>query len=207
MTSLYILGAGGHGAVVAEVASACGLPIAGFCDDDPARAGTRVLDWPVLGGCECVPAGATVVLAVGHNGVRAHLLALARAQGWDLPVLVHPSAVISPSASLAAGTVVMPLVVVNARTQIGPGVILNTACSVDHDCHLAEAVHIAPGGRLAGSIEVGARTLIGVGASVRPGIVIGADCLVGAGAAVIREVPDGVQVVGNPARILVRRAH
>ena len=201
MKELYVLGAGGHGAVVAEIASLLGYEIAGFIDDDPRLAGQTVLNWKVLGGRDKLPRGASVALGIGDNAVRARLLADAESLGCELPVLAHPSAVISPSADLGAGTVVMAQVAVNARTRIGRACILNTSCSVDHDCVIGDAAHIAPGARLAGSVKVGERTLVGIGSCVRPGIAVGADCLIGAGSVVVKDVPARAKASGNPARI------
>ena len=86
--------------------------------------------------------------------------------------------------------------------MIGSGAILNTGCSVDHDAQLADGVHLCPGARLAGEVHVGARSWIGVGASVIQQVRIGSDVTVGAGAAVVRDLPDGVTAVGVPARVL-----
>jgi len=93
-------------------------------------------------------------------------------------------------------------VVVNADAQIGRGVILNTGCSVDHDCILQDFVHISPGARLAGNVRVGAGSWIGIGAVVREGVRIGSDVMVGAGATVINDIPDNTRVAGVPARAL-----
>jgi sugar O-acyltransferase (sialic acid O-acetyltransferase NeuD family) len=202
---VVILGAGGHGAVVAECARAGGqLQPIGFLDDDPALRGTHVLGLPVLdaiGTLEALPPEVDgVVLAVGSNRNRGALLELARSRGLDRPVVVHPRAWVSPSAQLAAGTVVVGGAMVNARAVIGPACIVNTAASVDHDCVLGEGVHVAPGARLAGGVKVGARSFIGMGAAVIEGVAIGDGCLVAAGAVVLRDLAPGERVAGVPAR-------
>jgi UDP-N-acetylbacillosamine N-acetyltransferase len=199
LKSIYIYGAGGHGAVVAEIAEILGYNIIGFADDDKGLKDRHVLHWKVLGTGESIPTGATVALGIGDNNVRSALLVRARSRAWQLPVLVHPSAVISPSATLGEGTVVMANVVVNARTRTGACCILNTACSVDHDCEIGEVVHIAPGVRLAGSVKVGDRTLVGIGSCARPGVSIGSDCVIGAGSVVVSDIPNGCVAYGNPA--------
>jgi sugar O-acyltransferase (sialic acid O-acetyltransferase NeuD family) len=201
MRELHIIGAGGHAAVVAEIVEALSWPIAGFYDDNPAMHTQHVLGYPVLGPLTAVPPHACVALAIGSNPVREHLLHRAGECGWELPVLIHPSAVVSPSAVLGAGTVVMAQAVVNARTQVGRAVILNTACSVDHDCVIGDAVHLAPGVRLAGQVHIGAETLMGIGACVKPGIMIGHDCTIGAGSVVVSNIVDNAVVFGNPARL------
>jgi UDP-perosamine 4-acetyltransferase len=214
---LLVLGGGGHGKVVADIARACGYRLVGFADADPAKldsvvepGGVRVvvLQDEVLTAArhgEPLPQGAgAVALAVGDNRVRLDLAkTLAQAH---LPVLAHPTAVISPSARIARGTVVFPLTAVNADARIGAAVIVNTAAVVEHDCVIGDGVHISPGAVLAGGVRVGERSWIGAGATVIQGIRIGPDTVVGAGAVIIRDVPGGVTVAGNPGRILASRA-
>ena len=96
----------------------------------------------------------------------------------------------------------MPGVVINARATIGKQVILNTGCSIDHDCFLEDFVHISPGVALAGNVRVGEGTHIGIGAVVIPGVKIGKWCTIGAGTVVLKDVPDGAMVVGNPGRMI-----
>ncbi len=204
MKNIYIVGAGGHGVVVAEIAEEVGFQVEGFIDDNPSLVGRQVMDWKVLGGRKVIPAGATVALAVGENTARADLLQEAEKSGWDLPVLIHPSSVISHSTKLGAGAIAAAHTVVNARAVIGPACILNTSSSVDHDCVLGKSVHIAPGVRLAGGVTVGDRTLIGIGSCVIPGIKIGYDCVIGAGSTVVSDIPHGSKAFGNPARVRKR---
>lgn len=116
------------------------------------------------------------------------------------PVLAHPSAILSPSATIGAGTLIVAGSILNADARLGMGVILNTGASVDHDCEIGDFAHISPGARLAGGVRIGARSWIGIGAVVREGVTIGADVMVGAGAAVICDIADGTQVAGVPAK-------
>jgi sugar O-acyltransferase (sialic acid O-acetyltransferase NeuD family) len=212
--SLLIWGAGGHGKVVAEIARMSGHQVEGFVDRDPARLG-RLAD---PGGGRVVLtesdflsrvqgegelAGATAMgLGIGDNARRHACLELTGELA--LPVLVHPSAVISPSVQLGRGTVIIALAGINAAAVLGAGVIVNTSAVVGHDCVLGDASHISGGAVLAGGVRVGARSWVGAGAVVIGGVVIGSDVIVGAGAVVIRDVPDGSTVVGNPARIINR---
>jgi sugar O-acyltransferase (sialic acid O-acetyltransferase NeuD family) len=196
MTTLTIIGAGGHGKVVADTAEACGFDDVRFVDIGwPAR--RQHGRWPITGLPHAGLEG-PLFCAVGDNRTRAKLF-------YDLdlgqsPTLVHPSAVLSPSASLGAGTLVVAGAVINADAKLARGVILNTMSSVDHDCTLDDFVHIAPGAHLAGNVYVGARSMIGIGAVVREGVQIGADVMVAAGAAVIHDIEDGARVGGVPAK-------
>ena len=206
MSALLILAAGGHAKVVAETALAAGVASRiGFLDD---RTLPPVLGWPVLGPLDQALDPSirdqfpSALVAIGHPATRLRWIVRLQAAGYRLPLLIHPSAWISPSAQLGIATVVLAQVAVQAQAMIGTGSILNTGCSVDHDDQLGDGVHICPGARLAGEVQVGDRSWIGIGASVIQQIRIGADVTVGAGAAVVRDLPDGVTAVGVPARVL-----
>ncbi|MDQ6925748.1 MAG: acetyltransferase [Candidatus Eremiobacteraeota bacterium] len=209
--AMLIWGGGGHGKVVADVVRALGGEVTGFIDRDPAKVGQVVepggarvvlaengfLGEIALGSDESVR---SVALAIGDNAAR--LTAFARVQGVDFPVLAHPTAACSPSATFGAGTVVFAQAVVNAAAALGRAVIVNSSAVIEHDCVLEDGAHVSPGAVLSGGVRVGARSWIGAGATVIQGVTIGADVIVGAGAVVIRDVPDGVTVVGTPARVL-----
>ena len=122
-------------------------------------------------------------------------------QGYDLPHVCGPGANLSPTARVGAGTILMPGATVNVESEIGDLVIINSNASVDHDGVVGCAAHIGPGAALAGEVTVGDRSFIATGSSVIPRRRIGADVVVGAGSVVVRDIPDGVVVYGNPARV------
>ncbi len=196
MNILQIIGAGGHGKVVAETAEACGYSDIRFFDTAwPKRASNG--RWSIVG----LPqdsSSASRFCAVGDNRTREALFTTYSLSGS--PVLVHPSAIISSDVALGAGTLVVAGTIVNSDAMIGQGVILNTACRIDHDCRIGDFVHVSPGALLAGAVTVGARSWIGIGAIVRQGITIGADVMVGAGAVVVNDIPDAAIVTGMPAK-------
>lgn len=215
---LLVWGAGGHGRVVADLVRSLDHELVGYADADASRLGTEAepggarviaseeeLRRALLDG-SILPGGAdAVVPALGRNSLRlTSVLALAERAA---AALVHPTAVVSPSATLDSGTVVFAGAVVNAGAAAGRGTIVNTGAIVEHDCVLGEAVHLSPGAVLGGGVRVGPGSWIGAGATVIHGITVGGDAIVGAGAVVIRDVPDGATVVGNPARILSAERH
>ena len=207
--AIIIYGAGGQARVLIELMDRAGIgPAVGLVDDNASLHGTKIDGIPVLGTLDRMPALVRehqlqqAVIAVGNNAARKKCATQARSLGLRLPVLIHPSAYVSPTAKLGAGTVVLIGAVIGAHAIAGELCIINTRSSVDHECILGDFVHIAPGVTLAGSVHVGSGTLIGVGASVLPGIRIGEDAIVGAGAVVIGEVPSRAKFVGNPARAL-----
>lgn len=206
---VVVIGAGGHAKVVIEAVRALGGEVVGLVD--AALATPPVLGAPVLGGDEMLPCLRAqgldaVVVALGGNILRERVGRQVQELGFVLPTVVHPSALVSPSAKMGMGVVVMARAVVGTEVSIGDLAIVNTGAVLDHDCKLGTAAHVAPGCALAGNVRVGVRTLIGVGSAVRPGIRIGADVIVGTGSAVVSDVPDGATVAGVPARLLRQRA-
>jgi sugar O-acyltransferase (sialic acid O-acetyltransferase NeuD family) len=183
--------------------------VAGLLDDRPQLAGTTLMGYVVLGGSEVlarddVPSHA--VVAIGSPDQRAAWQEELEARGFQLAVLVHPSAQVGREVALGAGSVLMAGAIVNPGSRIGRGVIVNTGASIDHDCEIGDFAHVAPGARLAGGVRVGPRAHVGIGACVGQNASIGRAAVVGAGAAVIRPVLPGATVVGVPARAIpVRR--
>lgn len=203
MNKLALLGASGHGKVLADMAELLGWQHIDFYDDAwPTLVNNG--PWPVLGNTarlmQTLAQYQGVVVAIGNNAIRLAKLSELKQQGAALISLVHPAAVVSRHACLGAGSVVMAGAVINACTQVGEGCIINTNASVDHDCILAPGVHISPGANLAGGVSVGQSSWVGIGACVRQLITLGQNAMVGAGSVVIAPVSDFQIVVGNPAK-------
>ncbi len=206
MFKVLIIGAGGHAKVVIDVVRAAGF--------DPVAA----LDPVAFGECNGVLVAGTddqaasffakgvraAVIGIGDNRLRVELCQQLLSLGFDLPTLVHPSAIVSASARLDRGTIVMPLAVINAAAQIGQFVIINTAAVVEHDCVVGDGAHIAPGTRLGGCVTVGAQALVGIGSTARPLARIGSRALIGAGSTVVGNIADDQFAFGSPARAQLR---
>lgn len=205
---LSILGAGGHGRVVADCAEAAGWTEVTFFDDFKA-VGSRTGPWMVEGDRSVLAATLGsfdgFVVAIGDNAARweAHKALMALNAGVA-STIIHPASSVSPYAEIGAGSTIVAGAVVSIGARTGEACIVNSGSSVDHDCTLGAGVHISPGARLAGGVTVGDLSWIGAGAVVREGISIGSRATVGAGAVVIRPVPDDATVVGNPAHVLER---
>lgn len=202
MNRLAILGASGHGKVVADCAECGGWREIVFFDD--AWPGVSLNGrWSVIGATQSLLDSLSeydgVLVAIGNNRIRYDKSAQLDHAGAKLVTVVHPAAQVSRYAHIGNGSVVFAGAVVNVDAVIGNAGIVNTGATVDHDCNLGKAVHVSPGAHLAGGVSVGDRSWIGIGASVRQMISIGADVVVGAGAAVVRDVADGQTVVGVPA--------
>jgi sugar O-acyltransferase (sialic acid O-acetyltransferase NeuD family) len=202
MKRLALLGASGHGKVVADAALAGGWGAVEFFDDAwPQRQSNG--PWPVTGDSATLLARLRefqgVIVSIGECSLRWNKHQTLQAAGAPMATVVHPAAVVSRYAVLGGGTVVMAGAVVNIDAVVGQAGIINTGATVDHDCRLGDAVHICPGAHLSGNVQVGHGSWVGVGAAVKQGMTIGQRVMVGAGAVVVQAVPDGLTVIGNPA--------
>ena len=198
---IVILGAGGHGRVVADVARLCGYREIVFLDD------SQNCLLPISGGTNEYPryiGNSDFFVAIGNNAIRKRLMDELMQHDADIATIIHPSAVIGSRVEIGMGTVVMAGVVINCDTRIGAGVIINTCSSVDHDCTVEDYCHISVGSRLVGAVTVGANTFIGTGSVVINNISICADSVIGAGAVVIRDILVPDTYVGVPAKKITR---
>lgn len=207
MKRLAILGASGHGKVIADAALLSGFDDVVFFDDAWPKLAANGR-WQVVGDSAQLLSRCRefdgVIVAIGNNSVRASKSIALMDAGAMLTTVVHPSAVISPFAVIGSGSFIAAGAIVQVDATVGRFCIVNTNAVVEHDCALGEAVHISPGAMLAGAVTVGDRSWVGIGACARQLVRIGSDVVVGAGAVVIRSISDSCTVVGNPARPLVR---
>lgn len=205
---VVILGAGGHAHVMLDVLRRQGAAeVIGFLDAAEELQGTRTRGGlEVIGGTDAADVrncGADAfVVAIGSNQIRQMIFERCIEAGLAPWTAVHPAATVAESATLGEGAQVVAGVIVCPHATVGRDVILNTACTVDHDNVIGAHAFIAPGAHLGGDVRVGVRAFIGIGASVLPGVSIGERATVGGGAVVIEDVPPGAVVVGVPARII-----
>ncbi|NLY03918.1 MAG: acetyltransferase [Campylobacter sp.] len=186
--SIYIYGASGHGLVVADIALALGYEDIIFLDD--AKGVVFNANLPKF----------DIIIAVGDNQIRQNLQTKVLSAKFNLVSLLHPSAVISPSAKIGKGSVVMANVTLNAKACVGDGVILNSGCVIEHECKIGDFAHISPGANLAGGVRIGELTHVGIGANLIQCVAVGKNSVVGAGAVVIDDIPSNSIAVGVPAK-------
>ena len=199
MKKIVIVGASGHGKVVADIARLNGYEDIVFLDD--ANSSGFCSGYPVVGGSELIDSlEGEFFVAIGSAVVRERIYAQLKRADKSVPTLIHPSAVIGSRVTIGEGSVVMAGAVINPETLIGKGCIINTCSSVDHDNNLGDFVHVAVGAHLCGTVCVGDKTWIGAGATISNNVSICNDCTIGAGAVVVKNIEEKGTYVGVPVR-------
>lgn len=197
---LVIIGAGGHGKVVANIAKLNGYDKIVFLDDDTSKSKCGL--YSIVGTFQDINKykNYEFIVGIGDNVIRKKITSQLLKEHYNVATLIHPTAVIDDTVQIDNGSVVMANVVINAGTIVGVGCIINTSSSVDHDCIIHDFVHVCPGCHVAGSVTIGDNTWIGVGSSIINNVCIAKDCMIGAGAVVVKELPHSGKYVGIPAK-------
>lgn len=203
--AIILIGYSGHAYVVVDIFHSMGKDVWAYCDAVEKINNPYNLEFL---GKELVPKNIEILkrypyfVAVGNNQIRKRIYEnLSQEIGTPINA-IHANAVVSSSVKLGNGVMICPNSVINTFAKIGDGVICNTACIIEHECTIGDYAHIAPGSTLAGNVTIGAYSFIGANSVVKQGVKIGKDVTVGAGCVVIKDIPDGVTVVGNPAKII-----
>lgn len=201
---LLIIGASGHGKVIADIALKMNMwKTIAFLDDDENTKismgieviGTSLDAFKNINDCD-------IFIAIGNNNIREKIQDKLLKAGASIPVLIHPSAVIGDRVELGEGTVVMAGAVINCCTKIGSGCIINTGATIDHDNYLDDYVHISPGVHTAGTVKIGKGTWLGIGSVVGNNVNITSGCKIGAGTVLVKDILEIGTYVGVPARRL-----
>ena len=202
--TLCIIGAGGHGRVVADVAAAQKKyrRILFLDDGDVSCEGASVVGPTSLWRDLAEDRNIEFFVAIGNAQVRERFLREISDFGGRLATLIHPFSFIGSGVSIGEGSVVMAGAVVHHAARLGVGVIVNTCASVDHDCQIEDFCHVSVGAHVCGGVSVGSQTWIGAGATVIQGITVGSGVVIGAGAVVLRDIGEVGTYVGVPAKRL-----
>ena len=196
---MTIIGASGHGRVIADIAKLNGYNEIEFLDDNEKKKCCG--KYPVVGKSEkAADVQNDLIVAVGNAKVRKKMMT--QLSGKHFATLIHPNAVIADDVIIGKGSVVMAGVVINSGSVIGEGCIVNPCGSVDHDCKVDDYVHVSVGAHLCGTVTVGESTWIGAGATISNNITICGSCTIGAGAVVVKDIEEEGTYVGVPARLM-----
>ena len=199
---LIIIGASGHGKVVADIAGQLHkYEEIVFLDDNDSL--DKCMGYPVVGKSDRMKEYLNVAdffVAIGNAKIRKKVMEQLQERNASIATLIHPAAIIGSHVTIGEGTVVMAGAVINPDTQVGEGCIINTCASVDHDCQIGDYVHVAVGAHVCGTVNVGESTWIGAGATVKNNVNICSDCMIGAGAVVVKDIDETGTYIGVPAR-------
>jgi sugar O-acyltransferase, sialic acid O-acetyltransferase NeuD family len=203
---MILIGYSGHSYVINGILHALGLKATGYCDNEEKKFNPFSLKYFKQETSETGLRALTqedFFISVGNNTIRKNIYNNLAIRNL-LPVnVIHPSALLDYSVDLAShGVMIAPNVTINALAKIGIGAICNTYSVIEHECLIGDFAHIAPGAVLCGNVQVGENSFVGAKSVVREGIRIGKNAIIGAGSVVVKDVPDNVKVVGNPARIM-----
>jgi len=204
MNNIVLIGYSGHAYVVIEAFESVGRNVVGYFDKEEKMQNPYALKYLGLENQENIEnvfEQHDYFIAIGDNFIREKIYE--RLKKIQLPTLViHQKAMVSKTASIGAGTLIMANATINAQTRIEEGVICNTNSVVEHECILKKFCHIAPSATLCGNVEIGERSFIGANSVVKQGVKIGDDVIVGAGSVVLKDIPSNSKVVGNPSRYI-----
>lgn len=198
MKRLLIIGAGGHGKVIADIALKNGYTDINFIDDHVIG---ECMGFPIIGKTDEInnfSDGKTdFVIGIGDNSIR-RTIAQRYAVNWV--TLIHPSAKIAANVAIGAGTVVMANAVINVCSNVGKHCVINTSTIVEHDNYIEDYVHLSPKVALGGTVRIGEQTHMGIGATVMNNIEVCRDCIIGAGAVVVQDITESSIYIGVPAK-------
>jgi acetyltransferase EpsM len=208
---IVVIGRGGHSKVIVDMILSTGKnDIIGFLDDKYEEVG-------VIENTYCGPISShedmlekfndiKFVIAIGDNKIRQSIV-----QNLNLPyeyyvTVIHKSAVISPTAKIGHGVVIMPNSVINADSRIGHHSIINTGSVIEHDSIVGDFSHVCPGATLTGTVQLGEGAFVGSGSTIIPNIKIGEWSTIGAGATVTSDIPADCTAVGTPAKVKISKS-
>ncbi len=202
---IVLVGAGRFAEEITDVALMAGVEVAGWIEGlDASRARTTPPPIVWVDDQRRFEPDAPIVPAIGAVARRA-LCERLLGEGRQLATLVHPSAVIAPSAEIEAGCVIFPNVVIGARSRVGMGTIVNRGALIGHHTEIGPWSFLGPGANVAGAVRLGEQVHVGLAATVRDQLTIGARAVIGAGAVAVADVPADTTVVGIPAKPIARR--
>jgi len=201
---VILMGYSGHGFVVAEAAIVIGMNLVYYADVKESTINPFHLEYLGFEGEDYFRGWEedfNYVLGIGDNKIRQKLAHLILSKNKEMVNVIHHSASIATMITIGKGNFIARNAAISPLSEIGNFCILNTGSIVEHECVIADAVHIAPGAVLAGNVTVGERTFIGANAVIKQGVKIGKDVIIGAGSVVLKDVDDNSKIYGNPAKI------
>ncbi len=208
---LLILGSGGHGRVVADVAEKTkSFQEISFLDNTflSSSCSKLINSKTVIGEIskksieKYYSEFSHAFVGIGDNKIRIKWLKILEKMNFEIPTIIDPSAEISKYALLEKGSFINTNVVIQCNVKIKSGSILNTSCTIDHDSIVGEGTHISPGVNIAGNVNIGKSCWIGIGSQIIQNVKIGDNVTVGGGSLVLKDIPKNLKVFGSPINVI-----
>lgn len=209
MIKIVIVGQGGHSKVIRDIISTNkDMQVAGYLDDqyDTLYKRDQLYFGPVKSFKRLLTSidDLKFIIGIGNNIIRKAIVQKIGVPEKQFITLTHSSAIVSSSARIGVGTVIMANTVINADAQIGNHAIINTGAIIEHDNRIGDFAHISPKATLTGAVHIEEGAHVGAGATVIPNISIGKWSVIGAGATVIHHIPTNCTAVGVPAKVITK---
>ena len=200
---LGIIGAGGHGKVVGDIALSLNYNQIFYFDDINKSKEIKFLgDYAgkinKINEYKAIP----FIIAIGDNNKRKDIFFELIKKEYKIISLIHPSSFVSKYAKIGKGTAVMPKTVINASTKISNSCIINTSSSIDHDCSINSFCHICPGVNIAGGVKIGKMSFIGIGSKIIQNIRIGSNVTIGAGTILYKDISSNTKYYNSQNTII-----
>jgi sugar O-acyltransferase (sialic acid O-acetyltransferase NeuD family) len=198
-SALILIGAGGHTASCIDVIEQQGFfQIGGLVASPEELAFRKVVCGYSVIGVDCdlhklVNSYEYALISIGQLQSAKRRISMfhqIRECGYQLPVIVSPTAYVSTHAAIGQGTIIMHGAIVNAGARIGDNCIINSRALIEHDATVEDHCHIATGAIINGEVVIGAGSFIGSGSTIKQRVVIGRDCQVGMGVGVRHNIDD-----------------
>lgn len=195
MAIINLFGASGHAKVIMDIIHAQGDHVNFLYDDAPHCINIHGIQ---VFKASDVEIQGPIIISIGSNRARKKI---AERLPLDFATAIHPRSIVSPTAKIGSGSVVMQGAIIQADSIIGSHCIINTGASIDHECIISDYVHVSPHATLCGNVHIGEGSSIGAGSVIKQGITIGSNSIIGAGSVVVNDIPDNVVAFGNPCKI------
>ncbi len=206
MRDLVIIGAGDVGKFVAyHISDLSEFRVIGFLDDDKSKWGVCYNSFPVLGDWTYLKKLKDISVAVGIANPISKLKIwnnIKDIPGLEFPNLIHSHSWIGENVSLGKGNIIYPGTMINYEAEIGDFVTINMNCAIGHNCKIENFATLSPGVNLGGFTHIGESSFVGIGANTIQSTKIGTKCTLGGGSMIIKDIPDGCTVVGNPGKVI-----
>jgi sugar O-acyltransferase (sialic acid O-acetyltransferase NeuD family) len=202
---IYIVGAGTYGEAMCELAEILGYSVKGFYDEDDSKLNGFIMGVEVIGKFSELDKveinGNSFIVAIGNNIARLNIMTRINELGGFTPTLIHPSAIISPSAEIGIGVYIQANAYIWTKVKIDDFCIISPGVVIAHHSTVGKACLVSTLSGIGASISIGEKVFIGMGCTIVTGVNnVGENSIIGAGAVVLNDTDKNSVYAGVPAK-------